>query len=105
MIHLIVKVGSGQKRGAVITDPLIPDLTTANIRARQELAKSTYITVTKTLALPHDPLESHACYTNSFSYQPLSIYGTHVITTRTISLTPEGGADAVTLEQYRIMEV
>jgi hypothetical protein len=105
MIHLIAKVGGGLKTAEVISDDLISDLTSANIRAGQELADSTYIKMVRTLEFPHEPNGDHAIFTSNLAYQPLGIYGVHVVTSRTITLTPTSSMDQVTLEQYRLMEV
>lgn len=104
MIRIVVKVGTGTKRLSPISDALIPDDVTAYIRAKQELAKSTYFSIKRTLVMPHDPAGEHGVITEDFAYQPLSIYGRHVITNRAVSLTMDGAVDTIIVEQYRIME-
>lgn len=105
MIHVIVNTGSGFRRAPVISDNLIGDINSAYIRAYQELARATYIVMSRTLELPHDPVEGHAVISDSFAYQPLGIFGRHVITSRTITLTPTSAMDSITLEQYRDMVI
>ena len=38
---------------------------------------------------------------HSYTFQRFSIYGTHLITSRTITLTPSSAKDEVHIEQYR----
>lgn len=103
MIHVIVSVGSADRKAPIINDSLIPDEGTANIRAQQELAGYTYIRMARSLSLPHDPGESHGVMTGYFSFHPLGIFGKHAIVSRVISLTPALAQDTVELEQYREM--
>jgi len=102
MVHIKVKYGTGDRKAPVISDSLIPDEATATIRAKQELAKYTYIVQNRTLAMPHDPIGGvGGDFTGNFTFQRFSIYGTHLITSRTITLTPSSAKDEVQVEQYR----
>lgn len=104
MIRVIVKYGSGDRKAGVISDALICDEATALMRAKQELAGYTYIKMSRTLELPHDPSGGlGGDLTDEFSFQTLSIYGRHIITGRTMSLTPTSAKDSVSIEQYREM--
>jgi len=106
MIHVLVNVGTGSTRKApVISEALIGDEASAIIRATQELAKSAYIVFKRTLEVPHDPNESHAYVTTSFSYQPLGISGRHTIVSRSITLTPTWCGESLILEQYKLLEI
>jgi len=106
MIHVIVNIGTGSRRKpSVISDDLIGDENSAIIRAKQELAKSSYLVSTRVLEVPHDPAESHAYVTTSFSYQPLGITGRHTIVARAITLSPNWCGDSLTLEQYKFLEL
>lgn len=104
MIRLIVRYGDGSRKAPVISDSLIPNIGIATIRAQQELAAFSYIVVARDLSLPHDPNAGiGGDHTNEFIYQPLNIYGNHLITSRSINLAKEGCTDTVSIEQYREM--
>jgi hypothetical protein len=103
MIHIVVTYGSGDRKSGTITDSLIPDKGTALIRAHQELAASSYIAVTRTIETPHDPAGEHGVLTDELSYHPLAIYGRHLITSITTTLSPTSAKDSIVLEQYREM--
>lgn len=104
MIHVIVSYGSGDRPAAIISDQLIADEASAIIRAKQELARYTYIVTARSLSVPHDPEEKMPGeLTEDLSYQPLDIYGAHLITGRTMTLTHTSCTDEISLEQYREM--
>ena len=104
MIRVILSYGSGDRKAAAISDGLIVNVATATMRARQELAKYTYIHMARGLSLPHDPHEAAAgVITDEFSYQKLGIYGRHLVKSRTINLTPTSAMDNIEIEQYREM--
>lgn len=104
MIRVIVKYGSGDRKAGVISDSFISTEACALMRAKQELANFSYIKRSITLEMPHDPDGGLAGdTTDDFVFQNLSIYGRHVIMSRTITLSPTGAKDSVTMEQYREM--
>lgn len=104
MINITVSYGSGDRKAPVVSDSLIPDQATAMIRAKQLLAEYTYIVLDRTLSLPHDPDGGvGGASTEEFVYQPLEVYGTHRVVSRTINLSPTEAKDEVKIEQYREM--
>jgi hypothetical protein len=104
MIRVEVKYGSGDRKAAVISDPLITDDASAMMRAKQELAEFTYIKMSRTLNVPHDPRAGiNGDVTEEFAYSPLGIYGSHIIMSRTMNFSPESATDDVSIEQYREM--
>lgn len=104
MIRVVVKYGNGDRKAAVISDPLITDEASALMRAKQELADYIYVHMTRTLSVPHDPAAGiNGEHTGEFAYQPLSMYGNHIIVARSMTFTPTSATDEVTLEQYREM--
>jgi hypothetical protein len=100
MINVTVYIGTGDRPMPDINDDLIINETMANQRAKQELAKSTYIVKSETLDMPHNPNGVVGVVSGEFSYTTLGILGRHFITSLTISLTPESAKDVLVAERY-----
>lgn len=104
MIRVVVSYGSGDRKASAISDSLISNDAAATMRGKQELAEATYFKMSRTLSMPHDPSgEINGETTGEFVYQPLGISGNHVVTSRTMNLSPESATDEVSIEQYREM--
>ena len=100
MIHVKTSIGSGDRKMPVINDDLIIDEEMALIRAKQELAKSTYVVKSQNLEMPHDPNSGVGVVGNEFAFSTLNIFGQHLITQLTIELTGNSAKDNVVAERY-----
>ena len=103
MFKVTVKYGSGDRKAATVSDPLIIDIPMATVRGEQELAKHLNVSKSRDLKVPHEPTLNVGDIPN-WSFAKLGIWGPHLVTKITIGIANGAVFDQVTAEQYEILE-